>query len=140
MILGVANKRAVSRSQLPLILGKVASQVFDKMLFESFGIKLSEQERLWFALDGKELRGSIEKGGKRGTAPVQAVGHSDCRTAAQDYYAGEKESEVPPVRKILKESGLASQKLSFDALHCKPLTLSIISAGGGKYLVGLKDN
>jgi hypothetical protein len=76
IVLGVEQKRAVSRSQLPLILEKVASQVFDKMLFESFGVKLSKPERLWFALVGKELRGSIEKSGKRGTALVQAVAHA----------------------------------------------------------------
>jgi|SRR5215210_2359445 len=139
-VLGVENKQVVSRSQLPLILEKVAVQVFDKLLFESFGIKLSEGERQWFALDGKELRGSIKKGSKRGEAIVQAVAHENCQTVAQDYYAGEKESEVPRVRRIPEESGLASQRLSLDALHCKPLTLKIISESGGQYLVGLKEN
>lgn len=139
-VLGVEKKRAVSRSQLPLILEKVAGQVFDRLLFESFGVRLNTAERKWFALDGKELRGSIEKGGKRGEAVVQAVGHENRRVVAQDYYAGEKESEVPIVRKILEESRLASQKISLDALHCKALTLAIINESGGKYLVGLKDN
>ena len=139
-VLGVEKKRVVSRSQLPLILEKVAFQVFDKLLFESFGIKLSEEARKWFALDGKELRGSIEKGCKRGEAVVQAVAHENCQTMAQDYYSGEKESEVPIVRKMLEESELASQKISLEALHCKPLTLAKVSESGGKYLVGLKEN
>ena len=139
-VLGIEKKQAVSRSQLALILEKVAFQVFDQLLFESFGIKLSEGEQKWFAMDGKELRGSIAKGSKRGAAVVQAVAHENCRTLVQNYYSGEKESEVPIVRKLLEESGLASQKISLDALHCKPLTLAIMSAGGGKYLVGLKEN
>ncbi len=140
VVLGVAKKQAVSRSQLPLILEKVAFQVFNRLLFESFGIKLSAAERLWFAIDGKELRGSIEKGGKRGAAVVQAVSHENCQTVVQEYYSGEQASEVPVVRKILEERGLASQKISLDALHCKALTLAIRSASGGKYLVGLKEN
>jgi len=139
-VLGVEKKRPVSRSQLPLILEKVAFQVFDQLLFENYGIKLSEAERKWFAMDGKELRGSIQAGFKRGEAVVQAVAHENCQVMAQDYYAGEKESEVPIVRRILAESGLASQKISLDALHCKPLTLAIISESRGKYLVGLKNN
>lgn len=138
--LGVEKKRGVSRSQLPLILEKVAFEVFDKLVFESFGIKLSAGARKWFALDGKELRGSIQRGGTRGEAVVQAVAHENCQTIAQDYYSGEKESEVPKVRQILEASELASQKLSLDALHCKPLTLWMISERGGKYLVGFKDN
>jgi predicted transposase YbfD/YdcC len=140
MVLGVKKKRPVSRSQLPIVLEKVSFQVFDKLLFESFGIRLSEAERLWFAMDGKELRGSIEKGRTRGEAVVQAVAHQNCQTVAQAYYSGEKESEVPALRKMLEESGLASQKISLDALHCKPLTLAIINESSGKYLVGLKEN
>ena len=139
-VLGVTKKRAVSRSQLPLILEKVAFQVFDRLLFESFGLKLNEGERKWFAIDGKELRGSIEKGNKRGEAVVQAVTHQNCQAVAQGYYSGEKESEVPLVRKMLEAAELGSQKISLDALHCKPLTLAIISESGGKYVVGLKEN
>ena len=103
IVLGVEKKRPVSRSQLALILEKVAFQVFNRLLFESFGFKLSETERRWFAMDGKELRGSIEKGGTRGEAVVQAVAHKNCQTVAQGYYSGEKEWEVPTLRKILEE-------------------------------------
>ncbi len=138
--LGVEKKQAVSRSQLPLILGAVSVTVFDRLLFESYGIKLNAAERECFAIDGKELRGSIETGSKRGEAVVQAVSHSSEQVVAQDYYSGEKESEVPIVRKLLGAGGLASQKTSLDALHCKPATLEMIVYGRDKYLVGLKDN
>ncbi len=139
-ILGVEKRRAVSRSQLPNILAEVSVSVFDGLLFANYGIKLNAEEKKWFALDGKELRGSIETGNKRGAAIVQAVAHENLEVAAQDYYAGDKESEVPVVRKLLEESELAQQKISFDALHCKPKTLEIITRAGGKYLVGLKEN
>lgn len=138
--LGVEKKRAVSRAQLPLILAQVSVAVFDQLLFESYGSKLSEAEREWFAIDGKELRGSIEAGARRAAAVVQAVSHAGQQVVAQDYYAGEKESEVPIVRKLLESARLASQKISLDALHCKPATLQIIARSQGKYLVGLKAN
>ncbi len=138
--LGVEKKRPVSRAQLPLILGAVAVSVFDALLFENYGIKLNEAEREWFAIDGKELRGSIESGAKRGEAVVQAVSHGGQQVVRQDYYSGEKESEVPMVRKLLNSDGLASQKISLDALHCKPATLEMIARRKGKYLVGLKEN
>ena len=59
---------------------------------------------------------------------------------AQDYYSGNKESEVPLARQLLKSSSLASEKISLDALHCKPQRLEIMVKAGGKYLVGLKQN
>ncbi len=139
-VLGVEKKRPVSRSQLPNILGSVAVSVFDRLLFAHYGIELNEEEKKWFAIDGKELRGSIETGSRRGEAIVQAVGHDTLEVVAQDYYAGEKESEVLAVRKLVKDNGLSKQKLSFDALHCQVATLESITDEGGKYLVGLKDN
>jgi predicted transposase YbfD/YdcC len=139
-VLGVEKKTPVSRSQLPIILAEVSVSVFDHLLFANYGIKLNNEEQQWFAVDGKELRGSIQTGNKRGEAIVQAVGHEDLQVAAQDYYAGEKESEVPTVRKLLQTAGLAAQKISLDALHCKAATLEIITQEGGKYLVGLKEN
>jgi predicted transposase YbfD/YdcC len=138
--LELEKKSPISRAQLPRVLEKVAVEVFDDVIFAQFGIRLNEKEKDWFAVDGKELRGSIESGEKRGEALVQVVGHANQQTVRQDYYSGEKESEVPVVRSLLNNQRLASQKISMDALHCKPLTLEIIVAGGGKYLVGLKEN
>lgn len=138
--LELEKRSPISRAQLPRVLEKVAVEVFDEVVFAQFGIHLNEKQKDWFAVDGKELRGSIESGEKRGAALVQVVGHANQPTVGQDYYSGEKASEVPIVRKLLNNDGLAGQKISMDALHCKPLTLEIIVAGSGKYLVGLKEN
>lgn len=139
-VLGIEGKRPVSRSQLPNILAGVSVTSFDRLMFENYGVRLSAEEKKWFALDGKELRGSIETGHTRGAAIVQAVEHESQAVVAQDYYAGEKESEVAKMRQLLEESELAKQKVSLDALHCKPPTLEKVAQAGGKYVVGLKDN
>ena len=139
-VLGVERKKAVSRSQLPLILAQVSASAFAGVLREDFGLNLQAGEQHWFAADGKELRGSLETGAKRGEAVVQIVAHESQASVAQDYYTGTKESEVPVVRALLAASGVVGQKVSLDALHCKPDTLKPIVAAGGKYLVGLKGN
>ncbi len=139
-VLGVEKRRPVSRAQLPRILEKIAIEVFDDLIFSQFGVKLNAKERRWLAVDGKELRGSIETGAKRGEALVQVVAHENGQPITQDYYCGRKASEVPTVRALLEAAELAKQKLSFDALHCKPKTLEIVVKAGGKYLVGLKEN
>lgn len=138
--LGVEKKRAISRAQLPRVLEKVEVSVFDNLIFEQWGMRLKEKERRWFAIDGKELRGSIESGDKRGEVLVQAVAHTSGETVAQDYYCGKKESEKPKVRQILEQSHLLEQKITLDALHCNAPTLSLIVRAKGKYLVGLKNN
>ncbi len=138
--LEVKKLRPVSRQQLPRILEKVAVAVFDELIFSHFGVKLNEKERGWLAVDGKEMRGSIQVGEKRGEAVVQVVNHENGRTVAQNYYCGRKESEVPTVRKLLGRRSLSSAKISLDALHCKPKTLEMMPESKGKYLVGVKKN
>ena len=44
------------------------------------------------------------------------------------------------MRNLLEEEGLLGQKISLDALHCKPKTLELIAQARGIYLVGLKRN
>jgi hypothetical protein len=137
---GVAETTPVSRAQWPLILARVSVKLFDQLLFSSYGVSLSEDAKQWFAVDGKELKGSIETGCKRGEAVVQAVSHETREVQSQDYYHGRKESEVVTARELLAQEGLLSQKVSLDALHCNPKSLAPIAAAGGSYLVGLKKN
>lgn len=121
-------------------MSKVNELEFSKLLFEYYNTTLQEQQKSWFAVDGKELKGSIEKGSKRGLAVVQLVKHANRSVVAQNFYNGKKESEVPKVRALLSSSGLHKQKISMDALHLKPETLKGINLAGGKFLVGLKKN
>jgi len=56
--LNVEIERAVSQAQLPRVLEKVNLVKFEELLFEHFVIELEEEEKQWFARDGKELRGA----------------------------------------------------------------------------------
>ncbi len=138
--LDVEPRRCVSRSHLPIVLEKVSVTEFDGLIFESYGLKLSAKQKKWFAIDGKELRGSIEKGARRGEVVVHAVAHETGATHSQDYYNGRKESEVKTARHLMEKNDLLGQKISLDALHCKPKTLEPIVKAKGKYVVGLKKN
>lgn len=131
--------QVVSRSHLPILISKVSGTVFDRLIFAEYGVKLSKKQRKWFAIDSKELKGSIKKGEKRGEAVVQAVEQETQTIGAQNYYAGNKESEIEKSRELIKENGLLSEKISFDALHCNPKTLAMM-AEKGIYVVGLKNN
>lgn len=137
--LGLQTSPPISRAQLPIVLKKVCAEVFSELLFSFGGLKLNEEEKQWFAADGKELRGSIAKGEKRGEAVVQAVSHQDRQVYGQAFYNGQKESERPCVRQLV-DGGLSKQKITLDALHLVPETLKKIAGEQGIYLVGLKEN
>lgn len=138
--LNIDYENYVSRSHLPILLKKVNGEVFSEMIFKKIGIELSPKIKEWFGIDGKELRGSILCGNKRGEAVVPIVRHSDKSVLKQGYYNGNKESERPEVCSLLESSGVATQSVSLDALHFVPKTLETIASSSGIYLVGLKNN
>jgi hypothetical protein len=132
--------KAISRAQLPLVLAKVNTVLFASLLFDWFGIALPTLESAWLAVDGKDLRGSIGRGQTRGEACVSVVVQASEAVVAQAYYSGQKESEKLAVRQLLVDRGLMGQRLSLDALHLNPLTISAIHEASGRYLVGVKAN
>ncbi|WP_338813106.1 hypothetical protein V9L05_17365 [Bernardetia sp. Wsw4-3y2] len=85
--------KVISCSYLLVCLKKVSLYHFEKLLFEMYGVNLNEEQKKWFAGDGKELRCSIEKGKKRGEALVQLVNQENRHVLGQSYYNGTKESE-----------------------------------------------
>ena len=121
------------------MLGKVNATAFAKIIYEYYGINLSTKEKSWFAFDGKELKGSILPGDKRGETVALAVRHSDRAVYQISFFNGSKESEVAAVRTML-EAPLINQKMTMDALHFKPNTLIPINQAGGIFLASLKDN
>ena len=138
--INLANDRVVSRAQLPRILRKVNREAFEGLLLRHYGVELSEAQRQWFAGDGKELRGSVEKGAKRGEVSVQIVRHADGAVVGQAFYNGTKESEKPCLEQLVKDCGVQSQQMTADALHLHPKMTQSIHQGGGTFVIGLKDN
>ena len=133
-------QKAISRAQLPILLAKVNGELFAQLLFAWFGIRLDVESQRWFALDGKDLRGSIEPDHTRGQACVSVLSHDSQEITNHAYYNGSKESERPLVRHLLNDHGLCNQKVTLDALHLVPLTLNVIHGALGVYVVGLKAN
>lgn len=138
--LNIEQQEVVSRPHLPRVLPKVNLAVFEQLLFNYYGLELSDEEKQWFAGDGKELRGSIEKGDKRGEALVQLVRHDDRNVLGQGRYNGTKESEKPCLQGLLLKTGAVGQKITADALHLCPATTEPIAQAGGIFLIGLKEN
>ena len=138
--LGSSPQKTVSRSQLPLLLTKVNLEELIKLTTVHYDFKIDKTIQEWFSADGKELRGSISTGSKRGDCIVQVVRHSNREVVGQRFYNGQKESEVPTVKELLEQTKIKHQKVSLDALHLKPNTLKLIDESKGKYLIGLKGN
>lgn len=139
-ITGIPDAKPISRAHLPRLLDQIAWQALNELMKQYFDIHLfpNPTDNVWIAIDGKVLRGSLKAGEKQ--AIVHAVTHDNAIEISQARQSGDKSSEIPVVRELLKETGLDTKKVSLDAHHCNPETTAQIASAGGKYLVQVKEN
>lgn len=136
----IEDATPISRAHLPRLLNKVDWEVLDQIVMTHFNVYLFPEnvKKEWVAIDGKVLRGCLKSGEKQ--AIVHAVTHNSRTEVAQARQSGDKSSEIPVVRELLSASGLEKRKISLDAHHCNPTTLSQIAVAGGTYITQVKDN
>lgn len=132
----------ISYPQLGRILKTLNYNGLNRIFEQYFGRILKEETQEWFALDGKELRGSIDKatGAKRGENIIMKVGHFSKCSAIVGYYQGHKEGEKSTVFNYLENKVKKEEKYTLDALHLSAKTLQKIHQKGAYYLVQLKGN
>jgi predicted transposase YbfD/YdcC len=113
--------------------------VLNELIERCFGVRIQSHETTkWVAIDGKALRGTLDAGDKQNL--ILAVVHDTREVVAQARQCGDKSSEIPVVRELLKDSGLDQQKVSLDAHHFNPTTTAQIHQAGGLYLTQVKEN
>ncbi|NOR79378.1 MAG: ISAs1 family transposase [Methyloprofundus sp.] len=138
-VTGFEDATVISRSHLPRMLTRLDWQDLNAVIHQCFDEKTAQIiEEEWVAIDGKVMRGTLKPGEKQ--AIVHAVSHESRIDVAQAQQVGDKSSEIPVVRELLKETGLEANKISLDAHHCNPETMSQVNQKGGFYLIQAKEN
>ena len=138
-VTGFEDATVISRSHLPRMLMRLDWQDLNAVINQCFDKKTAQIiEDEWVAIDGKVMRGSLKAGEKQ--AIVHAVSHESRIDVAQAQQVGDKSSEIPVVRELLKETGLEANKISLDAHHCNPETMTQVNQKGGFYLIQVKEN
>jgi DDE_Tnp_1-associated/Transposase DDE domain len=131
--------KPISRAHLPRLSDGLNWSVLNNLIERCFGVRIQSQEPTkWVAIDGKTLRGTLDAGEKQNL--ILAVVHDTREVVAQARQCGDKSSEIPVVRALLKDSGLEKQKVSLDAHHFNPTTTAQIHQAGGVYLTQVKEN
>jgi predicted transposase YbfD/YdcC len=139
---GYESKKPISDAQLRRVLASLDYSLYNRVNETYFGKSVCSSDSFWQAVDGKELRGSIDKvkGEKRGENVVRAVSHQGLQSQIVGFYQGSKESEKTVVKKYFDKQTDLGGRYTLDALHCYPTLLETIAEKGGTYLVQVKSN
>ena len=142
-LLEVEQARAISDGQLRRLLALVDVSIYQFFHNSYFGWQASLfPEGSWISFDGKELRGTIDGvlGKKRGLCIVRPLLQQSSISLPGLFYHGAKDSEIAGVRELLQEGVLASQCITFDALHTQSQTLEMVENAQGIYIAQVKAN
>lgn len=138
-VTGYKEATPVSRAHLPRMLANLDWLALSCVITDCFGeqtVQMIQGE--WISADGKVMRGTLKSGEKQ--AIIHAVSHESRIDVAQARQAGDKSSEITVMREFLKETGLENGKISLDAHHCNPETMTQVEQAGGLYLIQVKEN
>jgi predicted transposase YbfD/YdcC len=140
--LGIEVTRCISYTQLQRTLKRIDYQSFNKINESFFNQQVEKDASEWYAIDGKELRGSIDgvAGEKRGQSIVLRTSHSSKQSSTLGWYNGSKDSEKPVVSSYFESYGSLTGKYTLDALHLSSELAALIAEKGGTYLLQVKAN
>lgn len=140
---GSPSVKAISYSQLRRFFGMVSMINYEEVQVNYFKWNIySSTIKEWISLDGKELRGTIDKasGQKRAVNIVHGISQNSKKITPSAFYDGDKESEIKTVQGLLEDPTLASSCITFDALHTQFDTLKKIEHQNGTYIAQVKNN
>lgn len=138
-VTGHKDATPISRAHLPRMLANLDWLALSCLMTDCFGdqtVQMIQDE--WISADGKVMRGTLKSGEKQ--AIIHAVSHESRIDMAQARQAGDKSSEIIVMREFLKDTGLEKAKISLDAHHCNPETMTQIEQSKGIYLIQVKEN
>lgn len=90
------------------------------------------------AIDGKTLRGSAEGG--LGALHLVSAFATEARVVLGQRAVGEKSNEIVAIPELLEALDVRGATVTIDAMGCQRAIAERICAGGGDYVLALKDN
>lgn len=116
-------------------------QTVDQILqYASKGNEIYGQDIL--AVDGKESRGSKRKTAEGETEALRTLNvySTDYGMCLGQRFIKEKTNEIPAAQELLPLIDMKGSIVTADAMNCQKGTAAAIVAGGGDYVLSLKEN
>jgi predicted transposase YbfD/YdcC len=92
------------------------------------------------AIDGKTLRGSFDKAAGKNPLHLVSAWASEARLTLGQIAVDSKSNEITAIPLLLELLDLKGATITIDAMGCQKEIAAKIVAGGGNYLLALKDN
>jgi predicted transposase YbfD/YdcC len=92
------------------------------------------------AIDGKTSRRSADKNRSKPNIHTVSAWHCGAGLVLAQRQTGEKSNEITAIPELLRVLDLKGATITIDAMGCQTEIASTIIAGGGDYLLAVRDN
>lgn len=92
------------------------------------------------AVDGKQLRGTIEAGSKQASVQIVSVWAQGERLCLAQSEVADKTNEITAIPDLLRPLDIKGALVSIDAIGCQKDIVELIVGKEADYLIGLKEN
>jgi predicted transposase YbfD/YdcC len=122
------------------VLALLDPQAFREVFLRWAQSLASELRVAHVAIDGKTLRGSVDRA--NGKLPIQMVSAwaVDAGLVLGQVKTADKSNEITAVPKLLEMLQLKGCLVTLDALHCQKETVRQLHQAGAQYVIAVKDN
>ncbi len=139
----IEKKRLPSFNTISRILQKIDFNEFAKIFKKWSRTYVSIEKKDWLSIDGKVIGGTVSNPNNQFQKYINLVSvfsNKKKQVVAIGKVGGDKKSEIPVVKQLIKELDLEGVIFTIDALHCQKETTKTIIKSKNDYVLGVKGN
>jgi predicted transposase YbfD/YdcC len=131
-----------SRDCIRRLLMALKPEAFQKCFqhWITHALRRDDTSKRLVAVDGKTCRGSHDAGKGLGPLHVVSAWASEEGVALGQVATGEKSNEITAIPLLLKQIELKHTLITIDAMGCQKEIARDVVAGGGDFVIAVKDN
>lgn len=126
--------------QIELCILAICKNVVNNTLVVGEQIGIIQKELREIAIDGKAIRSTNNHGEPEKALQIVTAYDVKSKMPIAQSEIKDKANEITAGREILKMFDLNKTIITADAMHCQKETIKQIVAGGGDYVIQLKEN
>jgi len=136
------NNKLPSRPTITRVIQNLDFDEFSGVFFSWAKTIVPIEDKDWFAVDGKGIRGTVSDAStakQRYTNLVSLFSQKTKQILTQGKVR-DKSNEIPMVVQLVEQLGLNGLVITADALHCQKGTARAVIKSGNDYVLGVKHN
>ena len=138
--LKVKKQKLPSFATIRRVLINIDNKKFENIFTQWMKHYMKKTKTKWIAVDGKVIKGTIQKEEDKKLAHLVSFFSSDSKEILMAKQTATKSNEIPLVQEMMQSFPLKNMIITLDALHTQTKTCKAIIDSDNDYVIQVKKN